>query len=362
MKSSLIMRVGIIVVIGIILGAGVYVAPAFFHKEEPRDTANVLNVGGSNVVYFLMDKWKNAYNKEKGIDIVYSSSGSSKGVEQTIAKNYQIGFTSTPMTDEQRKKAKDKGGDVIHVPVTLIAVAPIYNVKELNDKPPLKFTGDVLADIFLGNITKWNDSALQKLNPGVDLPDKKIAVVHRKDSSGTTFLFTDYLAGASEKWKKEIGPARSEVKWPVGEGILRNYGVAGHVKRTDGAIGYVELLHALTNKIKYGAVQNADKTDFIHVKSENVTAAAKSLGDDLPENAAIKLTNRPGKDAYPICGIEWAVCYQTQPAPQQKQIADFLLWVTRDGQNFAKDLYYAPLPEGLVQRAEQKIKSIKSAS
>ena len=356
----------IILILAVPLLGGAYYA-AFLHKpkEEVPDNSNGLNVGGSSVVFFIMDKWKNAYNKEKGVDIIYTSSGSSSGVKETIAKTYQIGFTSAAMTDEQRKQAQAKGGDVIHVPVTLIAVAPIYNVKELNNKPPLKFTGEVLADIFLGNIKKWNDSAIQKLNDKVELPDAKIVVIHRKDASGTTFLFTEYLAGASEAWKKAMGPASSEVKWPEdGEnmkGILRNYGVAGEVKRTEGAIGYVELMHALNNKIKCGAVQNHDKTHFIDATPENVTAAAKTLGDELPENASITLTNRPGKDAYPICGIEWAVCYQTQPAGQQKRIVDFLLWATHDGQQFAKDMHYAPLPEGLVQRAEQKIKSIKSA-
>ena len=252
MKSFSLLRVFIFVLVGIVLGVAVYYAPAFFDKEERPDNSNALNVGGSSVVYFLMDKWKSAYNKDQKVDIVYTSSGSSQGIEQTIAKEYQIGFSSTPMTDEQRKKAQAKGGEVIHVPVTLIAVAPIYNVKELRDQPPLNFTGEVLADIFLGNITQWNDSALKKLNPDAKLPDTKITVVHRKDPSGTTFLFTDYLAGASETWKKTIGPAKSEVKWPVGDAILRNYGVAGHVKRTEGSIGYVELLHALTNKIPYG--------------------------------------------------------------------------------------------------------------
>jgi phosphate transport system substrate-binding protein len=361
MKNFSIARISVIVLLGAALCAAAFYWPQFFAKEEKVDTSEALSTGGSSVVFFIMDKWKNTYVKEKSIDIVYSSSGSAGGVKKTIDKTYQIGFTSAPITEEERKQAKAKNGEVVQIPVVLIAVAPIYNVKELNDKPPLQFTGEVLADIFLGKIKKWNDPVLKKINQDAELPDKDIVVIHRKDASGTTFLFTQYLAGSSETWKKEIGPASSDVKWPVGKGIPRNYGVAGEVKRTDGSIGYVETLHALTNKIATGAIQNGDKSAFLQAKPENVTAAAKNLAGEVLESGAFSLTNRPGKDAYPICGVEWAVCYQSQPASHQKKVADFLNWAIHQGQAFTKDLHYAPLPEELVTHAEQKIKTIKSA-
>ncbi len=359
---GIVVRVALIFLIGAALCTAAFYSPKYLAKEEKPVASEGLNVGGSSVVFFIMDKWKNTYLKEKGLDIVYASSGSDGGVKKTIDKTYQIGFSSAPMTEDQRKQAKAKGGEVVQIPVVLIAVAPIYNVKELNDKPPLKFTGEVLADIFLGKIKKWNDPALQKINEGVKLPDKDIVVVHRKDASGTTFLFTEYLAGASEAWKKEIGPASTKVnKWADGsKGIPRNYGVAGEVKRTDGAIGYVETLHALTNKIKIGAIQNADKSAFLEAKPEHVTAAAKNLGGEVLDSGAFSLTNRPGKDAYPICGVEWAVCYQNHPEAEQKKVADFLRWSIHEGQEFTKELHYAPLPEEMVQHAEKKIKLIKS--
>jgi len=360
MSKPAVMRVAVIVLVGVGLSAAAYIAPAYVVREEPKKSSTGhLTVGGSSVVFFVMDKWKSTYRKEAGQDIDYYSTGSTDGIKQMIAGNYQIGFTSAPMTDEQRKQAQDKGGAPIHIPVLLSAVVPIYNVKELKDKPPLNFTGELLAKIFLGKIARWNDPAIAEINKGVDLPDTKIAVVHRGDASGTTFIFADYLHGASETWKKEMGPAKNEFKWPVGVAQPRNFAVAGHVGRTEGAIGYVELLHALTNKLSYGAVQNKDKTGFIHCKPENVTAAAKNHPADRPE-LSFSLTNMPGKESYPICAIDFAVCYQTQPAAQQKQVKDFLQWVTHDGQKYTKDMHYAPLPQELVARAEEKLKSIKS--
>ncbi len=366
MKSSVFLRVLVIVIIGAALGALVVYSPAFFAPKEQPDTLETLNVGGSSVVNLAMDRWKNIYSK-KGIDLVYTNSGSTNGIKKAIDKTYQIGFSSAPLTEEERK-----GGAMVQIPVLLVAVVPIYNVKELNNKPPLKFTAEVLADIFLGKIKMWNDPALKKLNEDVKvkdgekdrtltdyLPDRRIHVVHRKDPSGTTFLFTKYLAGSSESWKKAIGPeASSEVKWPVGDGIRRNYGVAIHVNSNPDTIGYVETQNALTHKIAIGAVQNADKSAFLLADPEHVTAAAKNVTGEALESGAFTLTNRPGKDAYPICGVEWAVCYQNQPA-EQKNVARFLHWAVHEGQEYTRELGYAPLPEGMVQYAEKKIKSIK---
>lgn len=383
MKDFPFMRVSVIILVGAALCVAALYSPAFVAKEEAkRDTSEALNVGGSSVVFFIMNKWKHAYVREKkdkeglDVDIVYADSGSKEGVSKTIDKTYQIGFSSAPLNEKNRTDAKAKGGEMVQIPIVLIAVAPVYNVKELNGKPPVKFTGEVLAGIYMGKITKWNDPALKKLNedvklPEVDgkpqtladiLPDKDIIVIHRKDPSGTTFLFTEFLAGSSEAWKKTMGPASAEVKWPDQKnivGILRNYGVAGHVKRTDGAIGYVETLHAMNNKLSIGAVQNADKSAFLQAKPEFVTAAAKNLSSEVLDSGAFSLTNRPGKDAYPICGLEWAVCYQKQPAAEQKKVADFLTWAVHRGQSFTDELHYAPLPEELVQHADKKITLIK---
>jgi phosphate ABC transporter phosphate-binding protein len=372
MKKYAIVRVLLILLNGAGLGAAVYFAPvffAFFSNEEHADRTEALNVGGSSGVFFIMDKWKSTYKKDKGLKVVYSSSGSGGGVKKTIDKSYQIGFSSAPLAEDERKQAKAKGGDMVQIPVVFVAVAPIYNVKELNDKPPLRFTGEVLADIFLGKITEWNDPALKEINADVKLPeggtladclpDKKIKVVHREDASGTTFLFAEYLAGASDAWKKKMGSANTEIQWPVGKGIPRNSGVAAHVKQKDGAIGYVEIRHALTNKIPVGAVRNADKSAFLIAKPEYVTAAAKNLTGEVLDSGKFSLSNRPGTDAYPICGVEWAVCYQNQPASEQKKVTDFLSWAVHEGQGFAKDLHYAPLPSELVEHADKKIKSIK---
>jgi phosphate transport system substrate-binding protein len=357
----------LIVIVGAALCAAVVYSPAFFAPKEQSDALETLNVGGSSVVFLAMDRWKNIYNT-KGIDIVYTNSGSANGVKKAIEKSYQIGFSSAPLTDDDRKRAEARGGAMVQIPVVLIAVAPVYNVKELNGKPELKFTGEVLADIFLGKIQKWNDPALKKLNQDVKLkdgtaladclPDRRIHVVHRKDPSGTTFLFTEYLAGASESWRKTIGPASTEVKWPGGEGIRRNYGVAQHVKINADTLGYVETQHALTHKLSIGKVQNVDKSAFVLASPEHVTAAAKNVTAEVLDSGALNLTNRPGKDAYPICGVEWAVCYQNQPA-EQKSVAQFLHWAVHEGQEFTKELGYAPLPEEMVQYADKKIKSIR---
>ena len=298
------------------------------------------------------------YRKETGIDVDYDSTGSTHGVKQMIDKTYTIGFTHTPMKEELRKKAKEAGGEVLHIPVVLCGVVPVYNVKELAGKPPLNFTADVLAKIFMGDVTTWDHEDLKKINPGVKLPPTKIVVVHRGDSSGTTFIFTDYLYGASELWQKKMGPPRNEIKWPVGVGMLRNNGVATRVPRTEGAIGYVDLLFAKARNLSYGAVENTDKTAFIHAEPENLTAAAQTMAGKVPDDLTFKLTNKPGKTTYPICGAVWAVCYQKQPAADQKMVVDFLHYITHEGQKLAKARTYAPLPDILVQRVDEKLKSI----
>jgi phosphate transport system substrate-binding protein len=349
-------------VVGSALCGAVYYTPIYMSKPAPPPTENHLHTGGTSVVALTIEnRWRGIFQKAKGIKLDYESTGSSEGIDRMIDGTYAIGFSHTPMTEGQKKKAHAKGGKVLQIPVALCAVVPIYNVKELKDKPPLHFTGPVLADIFLGKIERWNDPALKLLNKGVELPDTKITVVHREDSSGTTFLFASYLSETSAAWKKEVGPAKSKIDWPVGVAMPRNTGVASHVWETNGAIGYVDLIYVIYLNLNYGAMQNRDQTAFIHAKEPNITAALSGLVPELPEDLAFSLINRPGKDSYPICGGIWAVCYEAQPTANEKKVKDFLRWVNQDGQKYGTDLSLAPLPKELTERVEQRLQSIKAA-
>jgi phosphate transport system substrate-binding protein len=352
-------RLALILLIGAGLCVFVYFSPAFFSKKEEEPPPIRLKLGGTSATFFMMDKWKADYFKEKGIQVHYSSTGSTKGVTKMIDDDFTIGFTHRPVSEKQRKLAQEKGGEVIQVPVLICGVVPVYNLKELKDKPPLKFTGEVLADIFLGKIDRWNDPVLKRLNDGVDLPPTRIAVVHREDSSGTTYIFADYLHGASAAWRAKLGPASSTIRWPVGTGIPRTTGMAALVASTEGAIGYVDLLFAKVRKLSYGALQNKDKTAFVHAEPENLTAAANRLDAEISEDLSFGLTNRSGKDAYPVAGAIWAVCYRAQPVSRRQDVVDFLYWVTHDGQRLSADRLYAPLPPALVERVEKKLKLIQ---
>jgi phosphate transport system substrate-binding protein len=360
-------RLGIILVVGGFLCAFVYFAQgpivAYLVKERKTPTHPQLRVGGTSVVAFLVEnRWKAAYQKAKEIDLAYDSTGSTQGVDRMIEGQYAIGFTHARMTDKQRSAALAKGGEVVHIPVVICAVVPVYNLKALKKRPPLQFTGEVLANIFLGKINRWSDPALkQGLNEGVPLPDTKITVVHRKDSSGTTSIFTDFLCGASPAWQQAMGPARSQLDWKVGEGANRNHGVAELVFGIDGAIGYTDLLYGTYGDLQYGAVQNKDKSAFLHADAKNMTAAVHGMLANIPDDLTFPLTNVRGHQAYPICGAVWAVCYRDQPAAKYQQVVDFLQWITHAGQAFADDMSYASLPEALVKRAEEKIKSLKKA-
>jgi phosphate transport system substrate-binding protein len=345
-----------------VLAALIYYSPAYFGAQEKAPPQPRLKTGGTSNVSLMMDNgWRNAYRREKGVELDYDSTGSTKGVQGMIDRDYAIAFTHAPLAEGQKKKARDAGGEVVQVPVALCAVVPIYNVKELKGKPPLKFTGEVLADIFLGKIGKWNDPTLKALNDGVDLPETAITVVHRDDSSGTTFIFTDYLCAASEAWRQKVGLARSEIDWPAGLGKPRNNGVANEVLSTDGAIGYVDLAQAVAWDLAYGAVRNKDGTDFVHAEPANMTASATAVLAEIPEDLAFNLTNKTGKDSYPISGVIYAICYQAQPAPDGQKVADFLHWVNGEGQRLARHAANAPLPDELVQRVEKSLGSIQVA-
>ncbi|MDP1809332.1 MAG: phosphate ABC transporter substrate-binding protein PstS [Actinomycetota bacterium] len=312
-----------------------------------------LNGAGSTFVFPMMSKWSALYDSVKpGAQVNYQSIGSGGGIRQVIAKTVDFGATDGPMTDEQLQEAKKP---VLHIPVVMGAVVPAYY---LPGNPAIRFSGPMLADIFLGKITKWNDPALAALNPGVKLPDRQIVVVHRADGSGTTYIWVDYLAKVSAEWKAKVGVATS-VNWPVGLGGKGNEGVAGQIKRTPGSLGYVELVYALQNKITFGAVKNP-AGQYIKGSAASVSAAGAGAANTIPADLRVSITNAPGKGAYPVSGFAWLLVYAGQENQKRGQaLTDFLWWVIHDGQKAVKPLDYARLPEQVVKLAEGKIKEIR---
>lgn len=306
---------------------------------------------GASFIYPMMSKWAREYEKAKGVKINYQSTGSGAGIQQMTAQTVDFGCSDGPMNEEQLKKAKQVKGDVVHIPLAMGGVVPAYNLAEL--KEPLKFSGPVLAGIYLNKIKKWNDPEIQKLNPGADLADLEILVVHRSDGSGTTYIFVDYLAKLSSEWKEKVGVGTS-VKWPTGTGQQGNDGVAGLVKRTAGSIGYIELIYALQNKIKYGSVKNKEG-EFVSASLDSVTAAANASLKTISEDLRYSITDAPGKESYPIAGTSWGVCFVDNPGSKGKQVRDFFHWCTHDGQQFCEALHYSKLPKGLVERVEKRL-------
>ena len=272
------------------------------------------------------------------VRINYQSIGSGGGIQQIVAQTVFFGATDSPMTDEQLKSAP---GTILHFPTVLGAVVPVYNIEGLS--APLKFTGPVLADIYLGKIKRWNDPAIAKLNPGAKLPASDITVVHRSEGSGTTFIFVDFLGKVSPEWQSKVG-VKASVNWPAGVGGKGNEGVAGLIKQTPGSIGYVELIYALQNTISYGAVQN-QAGEFITADVNSVTAAAAGALANMPKDFRVSITNAPGQGAYPISSFTWILMYETpKDVAQAKIMVDFMKWALGDGQKLAPDLGYAPLP------------------
>ncbi|MCS6978178.1 MAG: phosphate ABC transporter substrate-binding protein PstS [Gemmatales bacterium] len=323
-------------------------------------TASIrINAGGSTFINPLMTKWAKVYQDKTGVRIDYSSTGSGNGIQQMINRTIDFGCTDAPLNEEQLSKAAGIGGEVVHVPLTLGGVVPAYNLPSI-DKP-IRFTGEILAQIYLGKIQKWNDPALQTLNPDVALPDMNIAPVYRSDGSGTTYLFTDFLCKVSPEFQQTVGKGTS-VRWPsVGIGHKGNEGVAGHITRTPGALGYVELIYALNQNLRFGAVQNR-QGQFVTASMESISEAARNSLTTIPEDLRFSITDAPGAESYPISGAVWAVLYRDQSRTAKGQaIVDFLRWAIRDGQQYCKDLHYATLPEELGSRADRKLDEIKVA-
>jgi len=311
-----------------------------------------LNGAGATFPYPIYSKWFSEYHKlHSEVQINYQSIGSGGGIRQVLAGTVDFGASDGPMTDEQLGQAKVK---ILHVPTVLGSVVPAYNLPGVSGE--VKFTPKVLADIFLGRITNWNDAAIAKANLGVKFPDKQIIIVHRSDGSGTTYIFTDYLSKVSPDWKQQAGKGTA-VKWPVGLGAKGNEGVAGMVRQMEGAMGYVELIYALQNNIAYGSVQNA-AGQFIKANLDSTTSAAASV-KEMPADFRVSITNPAGKDAYPISSFTWLlVPVQWNNKNKVKIFADFLGWMVESGQSLGQQLNYAPLPKSVADRVRSEIKQI----
>ena len=314
--------------------------------------AQKLNGAGATFPYPIYSKWFSEYSgSHSGVEINYQSLGSGAGIRQVTAGTVDFGASDGPMTDEQLASSKVK---IQHVPTVLGAVVPIYNVEGLSGG--LKITPDVLADIYLGKITNWNDARIGKENPGAKLPNTEIFVVHRSDGSGTSYIFTDYLSKVSNDWKNGPGKGTSP-SWPRGIGAKGNEGVAGLVRQTPGALGYVELIYALQNKIETGVVRNAAGA-YVPASIQSVTAAAASV-KQLPADYRVSITNAPGKDAYPISSFTWLLVPNPgKDAAKSKVIKDFLTWML-EHESEATSLNYAPLPDAVVAKVKATIGQLK---
>ena len=323
-------------------------------KTTTQSSTGPLTINGAGATFPnpIYSKWFDEYQKSHpDVRINYQSIGSGGGIKQLTAQTVFFGASDGPMTDAQLKAAP---GPVLHFPTVLGGVVPVYNVEGLAQ--PLRFSGDVLANIYLGKITKWNDAAIAKLNPGVTLPAGDIAVVHRSDGSGTTYIFCDFLSKVSADFKANVGVATS-VNWPVGVGAKGNEGVSGLVRQTPGAIGYVELIYALQNKMAYGSVQNK-AGQFVTASLDSVTAAA--TGATIPDDFRVSITNPDGADAYPIASFTWMLFYQHPSDKARGQaMVDFLKWALTDGQKFAPSLGYAPLPQAVIAKEMQALAKIQ---
>jgi len=311
----------------------------------------MINGAGATFPYPIYSKWFDAYAKvDPSVRFNYQSIGSGGGQKQILSQTVDFGASDGPMSDDNLAKAP---GKLLHIPTVAGADVVAYN---LPGNPKLKLDADTIAGIFLGQVKKWNDPKIAALNAGVNLPDQEIVVVHRSDGSGTTYIWTDYLSKTSPEWKTKVG-TNTSVNWPTGIGGKGNEGVAGQVKQTPGALGYVELIYAVQNKMPYADVKNS-AGEFVTPTLESITAALATA--EIPDDFRFSMTNAPGKEAYPIAGATWLLVYQQQKDPAKgKKLVEFLKWAAKDGEKMAKDLNYAPLPESVQQRVLKRIDEIK---
>jgi len=310
-----------------------------------------INGAGATFPNPIYSKWFSEYHKlHPDVQINYQPIGSGGGIQQVSVGTVDFGASDVGMTDSQLKAAKTP---IQLIPTVMGSVVPAYNIPGVKEE--LKFTPDILANIFLGKVTSWNDASIQKLNPNVKLPNQTINVVHRSDSSGTTGVFTDYLSKVSPEWKSSVGSGTA-VKWPVGIGGKGNEGVAGTIRAIDGAVGYVELIYALSNNITFGSVQNKAGV-FMKADLQNTSAAAN--GVKIPDDYRVSITNSPNKDAYPIATFTWLLIpKKPADASKGKVIKDFLDWMIDDGEKMVEQLHYAPLPDDLQARVKKTISAL----
>jgi phosphate transport system substrate-binding protein len=327
--------------------------------------ATRINGGGASFIYPLMLMWTRDYDEQFHIQIDYQSTGSGNGQQQTIAKTIDFGCTDAPISDANLKKAESSGGPMLHVPLVMGGVVPVYNIRGIHDD--MRFTGELIADMYLGKVVYWDDPAVRAINPDLDLPHEKINLCRRADSSGTTAIFTDYLSKVTKEWTKEM--TGTSPSWPKTVQIVGqrgNEGVAGFVSRTSNSFGYVELIYAKQNNVTYGMVRNKEG-QFVRASLESVTAAAEASKSDILKkhpDLRYSLTNAPGKDSYPISGTNWAVLYVKQRTKPGKDLVQFLRWATTYGgaaQERARELGYAPLPEWLTIEAGKQLDAIEYA-
>lgn len=326
-------------------------------SSAARSSGSVdLTGAGATFPYPLYSKWFNDYAREKGVRINYQSIGSGGGVRQLSEGTVDFGATDGPMSDEELSRATR--GEILHIPSIIGAVVVAYNLEGLSQ--PLQLTGDLIADIFMGRITKWNDARIAALQPSVTLPNQDIIVVHRSDGSGTTYVFTDYLAKVSRNWAS--GPGRGkEVQWPVGLGGKGNEGVAGQVKQTPGSMGYVELAYATQNNLQFASVRNK-AGNFTAPSIESISAAAAGamqlVGADT--DFRVSIADATGDASYPISSFTWIILYKNQPnADKGRKLVEFLRWAITEGQQAAAALDYAPLPDDVVQAIGHRLDTVQ---
>ncbi len=314
----------------------------------------LINGAGATFPYPLYSKWFSEYAKiDPSVKFNYQSIGSGGGIKQISAQTVDFGASDKFLSDEELKGAP---GKLLHIPTVMGAVVVTYNLPGIGKG--LKLSSEALAQIYEGKITSWNDAKIAKDNAGVQLPNKPIIVVHRSDGSGTTSIFTDYLASVSPEWAKSVGKGAS-VKWPVGLGGKGNEGVAGQIKTTPATIGYVELAYAFENKLPYAFLKNS-AGNFVEPSIASTSAAAAGAAKSMPADYRISLVNQPGKGAYPIVGFTWLLVYQDQKDKAKgKKLVEFLNWELRQGQKMADKLLYAPLPANVAKMVEKTVKSIK---
>ena len=353
----------------LIITAGLLLTAACGSKDSNGDSAGAsasrsgsvdLTGAGATFPYPLYSKWFSDYATSTGVRINYQSIGSGGGIRQLSEQTVDFGASDAPMTDAELAKAK--GGPILHVPTVLGAVAVTYNLPEVAAKP-LNLTGEVLGDIFLGRVTRWNDARIAALNTGAALPAQDILVVRRSDGSGTTFIFTDYLATVSPGWAGGPGKGK-EVQWPVGLGGKGNEGVAGQVKQTPGAIGYVELAYARQNKLPVAALRNA-AGNFVAPSVEGATAAAAGVAERLGDTTdyRVSIVNAPGAQAYPISSFTWLLVYEQQAdTAKARKLAGFLEWALTEGGKQAATLDYAPLPESMSAQLRRRLATLGGAT